>query len=162
MNYFVEDNPEIIAAIAALLGCQQSSIKHVKFAVSNPNNENPSIVTVDIYPVPMLQALFFIYTPDSRLHDVIAYRGERFVRVNRDGKAIQHIDSINCYLLEHCAKVSPDESIQIDEEDDEQDKLKQKDLQIQQLRDRNRVDKNTIQSLRNQMKILRAKKTQNK
>ena len=50
-------------------------------------------------------------------------------------------------------------SMKVRKEEDGQDKLQQKDLQIQQLRYRLRVDKNTIQSLRNQMKTLRAKKT---
>ena len=54
-----------------------------------------------------------------------------------------------------CVAVCPENH---HEEDDEQEKLQQKDLQIQQLRDRNRVDKNTIQSVRSQMKTLRAHK----
>lgn len=159
MNFYTDDNPEIIAAVAALLKCEESSIQHLKLAVSYPDTGIPSIVTVDIYPVPRLEALFFIYTGDQALHDVIAFRDKRFVRANRNGKAVQHIDRINNYLLKYIVDAMPDASMDIHEEDDEQDKLKQKDLQIQQLRDRNRVDKNTIQSLRNQMKMLRAQKT---
>jgi hypothetical protein len=89
---------------------------------------------------------------------VIAYRSKSFVRVSKSREAVQHIDRINHYLLMHVANVAPYAPKNIHEEDDDaQEKLKQKDLQIQQLKDRNRVDKNAIQSLRSQMKTLRAR-----
>ncbi|MCX6141841.1 MAG: hypothetical protein NTZ35_01340 [Ignavibacteriales bacterium] len=163
MDFYVDDNPETITAVATLLRCEESRIEHLKLAVSNPDDANPSIATIEIYPVPTLDALFFIYSPGNILHDVIAFRDKRFVRVNRNGKTVEHIDRLNSYLMEHLANVMPEASTKIYKEDDEQqDKLKQKDLQIQQLRDRNRVDKNTIQSLRNQMKTLRAQKTRDR
>lgn len=86
-------------------------------------------------------------------------RGRRFIRVDRNGKAVQHIDRLNSYLRKYIADAMPFASKEIREEDDEQEKLKQKDLQLQQLKERNRVDKNTIQSLRSQMKMLRNRRS---
>ena len=158
MNFYSDDNPDPRQEVAALLNCNARNIELLKFAVSNPDDGNPSIMTVEIYPVPMLDALFFIYSGDQALHDVIAFRNKRFVRVNRNERAIQHIDRLNDYLLERVTNVMPGASKEIYTEDDEQDKLMQKDLQIQQLRDRNRVDKNTIQSLRTQLRISKGRK----
>jgi len=157
MNFYTEDNIEIIAAVAALLMTEQSSIKRVTFAVSYPQNRRPSVITIEVSPSPTLQCLLFIYTRGRTLYDVISYRSKRFVRVSKNREAVQHIDRINHYLLTHVANVMPYAPKNIHEEDDEQEKLKQKDLQMQQLKDRNRVDKNTIQSLRSQMKTLRAR-----
>jgi hypothetical protein len=155
MNFYADDNPEIIAAVAALLKCDESGIEQVKFAVSYPHNGNHSITTLEIYPVPMLQALFFIYTPGRTLSDVIAFRNNRSVRVSMDGKSGILVYQISRYMMGHVGEMPT----KVEEEENEVDKLKQKDLQIQQLRDRNRVDKNTIQSLRNQAKILRNRKS---
>ncbi|TSA19510.1 hypothetical protein D4R75_08935 [bacterium] len=159
MNFFTETNEEIKTAVAALLNAELSSIKRVTFAVSYPQNRKPSVVTIEVSPSPTLQCLLFIYTRGRTLYDVISYRSKRFVRVSKNREAIEHIDRINHYLLTHVANVMPYAPKSIHEEDnDEQEKLKQKDLQLQQLKDRNRVDKNTIQSLRSQMKMLRQRK----
>lgn len=165
MNYYTDDNPDIIAAVAGLLKCEESSIEHVKVAVSNPNNGNDIVMTLEIYPVPTLDALFFIYTGGKTLHDVIAFRGKRFARVNRNGESAEHIDRLNNYLLKHVTDALPGASKEIYTEDDEQDKLRQKDQQIKQLQNRNRLDrervrieKDVAKSLRQQIKTLRAKK----
>ena len=166
MNFYTEDNQEIIAAVAALLKIQQPSIKRVTFAVSYPQSRKPSVVTIEVSPLSTLQCLLFIYARGRTLYDVIAYRSKRFVRVNRAGEAVQHIDHINRYLLTHVANVSPYAPKNITEEDDdEQQKLQQKDQQIQQLKDKNRLDrerarieKNVTKNLRSQLQALKSRK----
>ena len=153
MEFQIDHNPEIITAVAELLNCAQPSIEYVKFAMANPVNGNASITTMEIYPVPTLDALFFIYTGGKTLQDVIAFRDKRFIRVNMNGRSGKLVDQISRYLTGHVAEVP----MELDEDEDEKDRLKQKDLQIQQLRDRNRVDKNTIQSVRAQLKMLRSR-----
>lgn len=154
MQTYTERNPEFRKSVAALLKCDSSLVEQLNISMSSPV-ELRSVVIVEIYPVPTLQMILCIYSHDRELQDVISFRGNRFFRVHRSGDNLRHIDRINSQILEALSSCEPIEVEEGREEDDSRREDDARKLQIQQLRDRSKVDRNTIQSLRTQIRLLR-------
>jgi hypothetical protein len=141
MNYVSTNNTELKESVATLLGIGKSQIQKINFSVSYTQNRKMSIVIIEVYPSPTIQAIFLFYTRGLKLHDTICYRSKRSFRVNRSNKSLQHIDRITKYLSERIPQFNPMTPRKIEEESDEEERLNRKDQQIQSLKDRNRVEK---------------------
>ena len=166
MNYYTENNTEIRNAVAALLKCDESSIGRVTFAVSYPHNNRASVVTIEASPESTIRGLFFIYNQDEELCDVLSCRDKVFFRVNGSSENLRCIDRINHLLLKVESDVNPLTPRAMVEDSDGQDNKEKIDTQIQQLKDKNRIErernrseKAVSQGLRNQLKALRARKS---
>jgi hypothetical protein len=157
MNYYSENNKELKEAVASLLSISTAAFRRVNFGVSYSQNRKMSMVTIEVYPSSTLQGIILVYTRGLKLYDALTYRSKRFFRISQHRKSLQHLDRITQYLSERIPQFNPVSPRKIDEESDEKDKLEKKDQQIQQLKDRNRIEKDVSRSLRNQMRVLRAR-----
>ena len=164
MNYYSTDI-DLRQSVASLLKLSPETVKRVNISISYSQNRKKSIVTIEVSPSSTIQALFFVYTRSLTLFDVFSYRSKSVYRISRNARTVQHIDRINRLLLTRVANASLIAPKNITEDDDEQEKLKQKDLQMQQLKDKNRLDrerarieKNVTKSLRTQLQALKSRK----
>jgi len=156
MNYF-SDNSEVRELVLKLLGGGFSNAKRINFSVSYAQNRKLSIITIEAYPSSTIHALIFIYTRSLRLFDVLAYRGRLFRRINRSGDALKRLDRINQFILKKIPRLSPIAIKRIKEGSNRDSSNDLKTQQIQHLKDRIRIEKESNRSLRNQLKALRAR-----
>jgi hypothetical protein len=159
MNFYSENNNELRELVLKLLGGGLPSVKRINFSVSYSQNRKLSIVTIEAAPRATIQALIFIYSRSLSLYDAIGYRGRRFYRINRSGDSLKRLDKINQFILKKIPRTSPIAIRKIKEGSVSDTGDEMKDQQIQHLKDRNRIEKETNRSLRNQMKALRARQT---
>jgi hypothetical protein len=156
MNY-VTTIPKVRDAVMQLLGTGFSDAQKVHIGVTYSQTRKLSIIIIEVSPTPIIHSLIFFYSRNMTLSDVLFYRNKRYVRIGQGGKAFKCVDFINRFLLNKIPRYSPYIQKKIEEEANSE--IESKDNQIQHLKDMLRIQRDTNQSLRNQIKALRAKRT---
>ncbi len=159
MNYY-STNPEILRAVVSLLGDGFSNASRASFGVAYSQNRKLSIVTVELSPSTTIHALFFIYTKGMVLYDVIRYSNKASQSINRSASDLKRVERIHELLTRWIPKISQTASLRIAEEQNSDEEKERKEQEIQRLKNRMEVEKSINKGLRDQIKVLRAKKAQ--
>jgi hypothetical protein len=155
MNYFTTQK-DVLESVKKLLGSGFSDATQVNFGVTYSQNRKMSVVVIELSPSAIVNSILFIYSKGLALYDVISYKSKHYVRVTQSGQSFRHIDRINKFLMNGIAKYNPIAQRKIEE--DANSEIETKDNQIIRMKDLLRITRDTNQSLRNQVKALRAKK----
>ena len=157
MNYVSENNREIRELVLNLLGSGFSNAKRINFSVSYSQSRKLSVITVEVSPSSTIHALLFFYTRAFSLYDAFIYKSRTFHRLSGVGGSLARMDEINRFMLEKLPRYNPIAARKIAEETGSKCDAELKDQQIQRMKDRLRIEKDSNQSLRNQLKALRAR-----
>jgi hypothetical protein len=157
MNYFTT-NKYVLESVLKLLGSGFSDAKQVNFGVSYTQNRKMSVIVIEVSPSTIVHSLLFFYSKGMLLYDVFSYKSKSCFRVLQSGQSFKHIDKINKFLMNGIQRYNPIAQRKIEEETSSANEIESKDHQIQHMKDMLRIERDTVQSLRNQIKMLKAKK----
>ena len=155
MNYFTT-NTEFRDSVLKLLGGGFSNVTKISIGVSYSQLRKMSVVEIEVFPSSIVHSLIFFYSRTLRLYDVICYKNRRYFRVSQQGSSFKLVDKINRFLMTKIPKSNPLSQRKIYEDADEENNMK--DYQIQHLKDRLRIEQDTNRSLRNQLKVKKSRK----
>lgn len=147
MNYFSKDK-DLIKAVAKLLGDGFNMAERVNFGVSYSQNRKLSVVIVELMPTASIHSLIFFYSRSLSLYDVVAYKNKRYYKVNRGNKEFGDVEKINQIVIKDIPKRNPINARELDEEVEQ-------DYALEHQKDLLRIARETIRSLRNQIKSLK-------
>jgi hypothetical protein len=155
MNY-ITSNEKLRESVLKLLGSGFSNSTKISIGVSYSQMRKITVVDIEVFPSSLVHSLIFFYSRTMRLYDVIYYKNRRYFRVSQQGKSFELVDKINRFLMTKIPRYNPLSQRKIYEGEDS--RIEMKDQQIQHLKDRLRIQQDTIRSLRNQLKVVKSRK----
>lgn len=128
----------------------------INYSVSYSQMRRLSIVTLELTNTHIIHSLIFFYTRSFGLYDVIYYRQKKMIR-NIDSKFIKYIHRINKKILKNIPKINKHNYSKLKEVNEDSRKNEMKDIEIENLKNKLRHSKDTVSSLRNQIKTMKEK-----
>jgi hypothetical protein len=163
MNY-TSENTDLRSWVLSLLGDGFESTRSVSIGVSYGQGRRLTVIVVEVAPTSIVHGLLFFYSRGLRLFGAYVCRNNRFFRISRSKDALQKVDAVNRHLMKSIPKSNPISPRKIREDGASEDSDDRQDAEIQKLKDqnriqreRNRIEKDMAKSLRNQIKVLKAK-----
>jgi predicted RNase H-like nuclease (RuvC/YqgF family) len=109
-------------------------------------------------PTPIVHALTFYYSRSFSLYDVVRYKQRQIKRIGTGTSPINEIHKLNKFIMKNISRSNQTGERRIKEDLINEVDCVSKDYQIQSLKDRLKIARDTIQSLRNKIEQLRKRK----
>ena len=155
MNFY-STNKDLLNGLSKMFHISLTKDMRINYSVSYSQKRRLSIVIIELSYTPIVHSLIFFYNRGISLYDVILYDRRKIIRRGPSG-LLKYIDKINKQILKNIPRINRIYHYRIRENEEGRREDKLNDIENDNLKNKLRLSKDTISSLRRQIKNLKSK-----
>ena len=150
MNFYSK-NKYLLDGMSKMFNISLTKDMRINYAVSYAQNRRVTIVLVELTYSPIIHSLIFFYNRGLSLYDVILYDRRKIIRKGPAG-LIKYIHKINKQILKNIPRINRIYSYKLRENEEGSREEEFQEIEIDKLKNQLRLSKDTISSLRRELK----------